>query len=308
MRSALISAITIIAILATCAIAWLYTPDESRAALEDKYAAPPSQFLLIEGVRLHVRDTGLVDAPAVILLHGFGSSLHTWDGWAQMLDGNYRVVRFDLPGFGLTGPDPTGDYSDARSTDILIGLMNALSIPRATIVGNSMGGRIAWTFAALHQERVDKLVLVAPDGFASLGHPYGVAPEVPLMARLLPYFLPKAFLRASLRPAYGDSTAMTDERVERYRDMLLAPGVRKAIVQRMTQNVLVEPQPLLRSIRASTLLLWGESDAVVPFTNAADYEKAVGNAKVVSFAGLGHLPQEEAPAPTVEAVRAFLVR
>jgi len=136
--------------------------------------------------------------------------------------------------------------------------------------------------------------------------PYGVAPKVPWTARLLPYVLPMAFVRASLRPAYGDPAAMTDECVERYRDMLLAPGVRQAIVQRIAQNILVEPEPLLRSIRAPTLLLWGEKDAMVPFTNAADYERALPNARTVSFAGLGHLPHEEAPALTAEAVLTFL--
>jgi pimeloyl-ACP methyl ester carboxylesterase len=224
-----------------------------------------------------------------------------------LLDTDYRVVRFDLPGFGLTGPDPTEEYTDARTINILIGLMDQLGIPRAVIVGNSMGGRIAWTFAALYPTRVDKLVLIAPDGFASLGHAYGIAPKVPLTARLLPYFLPMALVRASLRPAYGDPAAMTDGRLERYRDMLLAPGVRKAIVQRMTQHILVDPEPLLHSIRVPTLLLWGQMDAMVPFTNAADYERAIPDAKIVSFAGVGHLPQEEAPASTVEAIRAFLV-
>jgi pimeloyl-ACP methyl ester carboxylesterase len=308
MRFALISALGTVAILTVGLIAWLYAPDKPRAALETKYATPPSQFLVVDGVRLHVRDSGSTDAPAVILLHGFGSSLHTWEGWAQLLDADYRVVRFDLPGFGLTGPDPTEDYTDARSIDILIGLMNQLGISRASIIGNSMGGRIAWTFAALHPTRVNKLVLIAPDGFASRGHAYGVEPKVPLTARLLPYFLPMALVRASLRPAYGDPAAMTDARLERYRDMLLAPGVRKAIIQRMKQNILVEPEPFLQSIRAPTLLLWGQMDHVVPITNAADYERAVPHAKIVSFAGLGHLPQEEAPASTVAEIRAFLTR
>jgi pimeloyl-ACP methyl ester carboxylesterase len=306
MRLTFILALAIVAILVTGAIAWLYTPDKPRAALEAKYASAPSKFLGVEGVRLHLRDSSRQDARTVILLHGFGSSLHTWEPWAQLLDPDYRVVRFDLPGFGLTGPDPTADYTDARSIDVLIGMMDRLGISRANIVGHSMGGRIAWTFAALHPERVDKLVLVAPDGFASRGHAYGVAPKVPLTARLLRYVLPMAFVRASLRPAYGDPAAMTDACVERYYDMLLAPGVRQAIVQRIAQNILVEPDSLLRSIRAPTLLLWGEKDAMVPFTNAADYERVLPNARTVAFAGLGHLPHEEAPVLTAEAVLTFL--
>ncbi len=101
-----------------CAAAWLYTPDKSRAALEAIYARPPSTFVQLAGLRLHLRDTGPRDAPAVILLHGFGASLHTWEAWARNLDTKYRVIRFDLPGFGLTGADPSGDYSDARSLTV----------------------------------------------------------------------------------------------------------------------------------------------------------------------------------------------
>ena len=88
---------------------WLYTPDKPRSVLEATYAAPPSAFVEIAGIRLHLRDTGPRDAPAIIMLHGFGASLHTWEDWAALLEPNYRVIRMDLPGFGLTGTDPTGE-------------------------------------------------------------------------------------------------------------------------------------------------------------------------------------------------------
>ena len=107
-----------VAILIGAAL-WLYTPDKPRAELERIYAGPPSEFLDVLGMRMHVRDTGPQQAQAVILLHGFGSSLHTWDAWAAPLSASYRVIRFDLPGFGLTGPDPSGNYSDARSLQVL---------------------------------------------------------------------------------------------------------------------------------------------------------------------------------------------
>jgi pimeloyl-ACP methyl ester carboxylesterase len=160
---------------------WLYTPDKQRALLEAEYARPPSMFLDVAG------------------LHGFGASLQTWDDWARDLERDHRVIRYDLPGFGLTGPDPTGDYTDARSIMILLVLMDRLGAMRASVVGNSMGGRIAWTFAALHPERTDKLVLVSPDGFASPGEAYGVSPKLPLMVLLLPYVLPSARVTGNSR-------------------------------------------------------------------------------------------------------------
>lgn len=308
MRRLVMTGIALLIVAVIGLAAWLYTPDKPRAALEARYAAPPSMFVEVAGLRMHVRDTGPRGAPAVILMHGFGASLHTWDAWAQTLDADYRVIRFDLPGFALTGPDPTGDYTDARSMEVLLALMDRLSIARAALVGNSMGGRIAWTFAATHPDRVAKLVLMAPDGFASPGISYGIAPAVPWMMRVLPYVLPTPLLRATLAPAYADASVMTDDLVAQYRDMMLAPGIRRAIVARLPQTVLARPEPLLRRIEAPTLLLWGEKDAMVPFTNAADYLREMPGARLVAFADLGHLPHEERPGRSVEALRTFLAQ
>ena len=307
MRRMLGYGLILLAILVAGALAWLYTPDKQGAALKAEYARPPSVFLDLVGVRLHVRDTGPRAAPAVILLHGFGASLQTWEDWARDLERDHRVIRYDMPGFGLTGADPSGDYTDARSIVVLLALLDRVGVTRASVVGNSMGGRIAWTFAALHPERMDKLVLVSPDGFASPGLEYGAAPKVPLMMRALPYVLPSFMLRASLAPAYANSDVVTDALLKRYRDMMLAPGVRSAIVQRTGQQVLVDPVPLLKRIEAPTLLMWGEKDGMIPIANSVDYLRALPHGTLAALPGVGHIPQEEAPA-TVGILREFLDR
>ena len=299
-------ALAVLAVVVLGLAAWLYTPDKPRAALEARYAGPPSSFVEAAGIRLHVRDTGPRDAPALILLHGFGGSLHTWDAWAARLDGAFRVIRLDLPGFGLTGPDPAGDYTDARSHAVLMALMDHLGLSHAAVAGHSMGGRIAWTLAALHPERVDHLILLAPDGFASPGFQYGVAPKVPLLLRVLPYVLPSFLIRPSLAAAYADPAMVTDALLTQYRDLLLAPGVRRAILDRTAQQILVDPAPLLARIQAPVLLLWGEQDAMIPVRNADDYVRALPGALVVRFPGVGHVLHEEAAEGTVAAVRAFL--
>ncbi len=287
---------------------WLYTPDRPRAALEATYAAPPSTFVDIAGVRLHLRDTGPRDAPAVVMLHGFGASLHTWDDWAALLESDDRIIRIDLPGFGLTGPDPTGDYTDARSIAVLLALLDRLGVQRATFIGNSMGGRIAWAFAAAHPDRVAKLVLVSPDGFAGPGVEYGKLQEVPALMQVLPYTLPRSMLRANLAIAYADQGRLTDATVQRAYDMMVAPGVRSAIVARMRQLVLPDPVPLLRRLAMPTLLLWGDKDGMIPVSNAQDYLAALPNASLVVVPGIGHVPQEEAPRETITPLRDFLAR
>ena len=298
-------AVAILVAVAGVAI-WLWTPDKSRATLEAKYLTAPGDLIDVAGIRLHVRDTGPKNAPAVILLHGFGSSLHTWESWAEMLSGKYRVVRLDLPGTGLSGADPAGDYSDNRSLQVLAALMDRLQISKASVIGNSMGGRIAWNFAVRYPERIEKLVLIAPDGFASPGRGYGERPNVPAMAKLVRYVLPKTFLRKSLAPAYADPSRLNEETVTRYHDLMLAPGARDAMIARMEQTELVDPHPLLSQIKAPTLLLWGERDAMIPVSNAQDYAKILPDSTTVILPGLGHVPHEEAPAISLEPVASFL--
>jgi pimeloyl-ACP methyl ester carboxylesterase len=296
-----------IALVALAALLW--TPDKSRELLEAEYAKPPSSFLVADGLRVHLRDTGDKAASALILLHGFGSSLHTWDAWAAALETRYRVVRIDLPGAGLTGPDaskPNGDYSDTRAFLVIQNLMDQLQIERASVIGNSIGGRIAWGFAAKHPERVNKLVLISPDGFESPGFEYGKAPNVPAVLGLMRYSLPKAMLKMNLTPAYGDAKNLTDETVNRYYDMMLAPCGRDAMLERMRQIMLSDPTPALITIKAPTLLLWGSKDAMIPIANAQDYLRAMPNGRLVALEGLGHVPHEEVPAISLAPVEAFM--
>jgi pimeloyl-ACP methyl ester carboxylesterase len=285
---------------------WLRTPDKSRAELEAKYLAAPGDMIDVLGIPLHLRDTGPKQAPAIIMLHGFGSSLHAWEPWARALERDHRVIRFDLPGAGLSPPDPTGVYTDARTIEILTALMDRLGVTQASLIGNSIGGRIAWTFAALKPDRVAKLVLISPDGFESPGIAYGERPEIPALAYAMRYVLPKALVRMNLEAAYGNPAALTEETADRYYDLMLAPGVRDAMIARMAQTIRVDPEPLLRRIRAPVLLIWGEKDALIPVSNAADYLRTLADAKLVTFPDLGHVPQEEAPGSSLVPVRAFL--
>jgi len=285
---------------------WAWTPDRSRGDLEKKYSNTSTRYVEVAGTSIRVRDTGDARAPAVILLHGFGSSLETWEPWAQALSNRYRVVRFDLPGSGLSEPDRSGDYSDVRTLALIRLLMDQLGIEKAAFIGNSIGGRIAWRFAAAFPSRVSKLVLISPDGFASPGFDYGKPPQVPAVLNLMKYFLPRSLMRSNLAAAYGDPSRLKPAVVERYYDLLLAPGSRAAMISRMQQIVLEDPIPLLRQIEIPTLLLWGRKDRLIPFANSADYLRALPNATLVDFPELGHVPQEESPDEALKPLERFL--
>ena len=301
-RRSLVLALTVLTVLSL----WLWTPDLPRAELEARYLAEPADLRTVGPWRLHVRDSGPREAPAVLLLHGFGASLQAWDVWAQGLSTTHRVIRIDLPGSGLSPPDPDRDYTDARSLQMLVRLLDDLGVPRASVVGHSMGGRIAWTFAARHPERTDKLVLVAPDGFASFGFEYGKAMDVPASLGLMRHVLPQPLLRMNLQAAYAQPETLTDALTTRYHELLRAPGARQAMLDRLQQTVLQEPLPLLRQIRAPTLLVWGEADAMIPFANARDYLQAMPGSRLLSWPGVGHLPQEEAAQASLQGVADFL--
>jgi pimeloyl-ACP methyl ester carboxylesterase len=296
---------------------WLWTPDLPRATLEARYLAAPADLRQVGPWQLHVRDSGppssapgksdaQTDAPAVVLLHGFGSSLQTWDIWAQGLAASHRVVRIDLPGSGLSPPDPANDYRDERSLQLLNALLDDMGLSSVSLVGHSMGGRIAWTFAAKFPERINKLVLVAPDGYASFGFEYGKPMEVPATLGLMRHVLPKPLLRMNLQAAYAQPESLSDAVTTRHHDLILAPGARQAMLDRLAKTVLQEPGPLLRQIRAPTLLVWGEADAMIPMSNASDYLQAITGSRLVSWPQVGHLPQEEAAQLSLKAVVDFL--
>ena len=284
----------------------LWTPDMSASELDKRYAKPSMKVVEVDGLNIHYQDTGPKSAPVLLLLHGFGSSLQTWDEWAAQLDPNYRVIRLDLPGFGLTGPSPVNDYSEEKDVATLTHFVDKLGIDELSVIGHSMGGKMAWTFAADQGPRVKALVLMAPDGYPQAedigSRPYAM----PAVMGLMKFFLPKYLVRKSLEPAFFDATALDERLVERYHDMLRAPGVRGAILERGQQTIYTDPVPRLKRITAPTLLLWGQDDLMIPSSNAQRYAGVLADSQTVLLPNLGHLLQEEQPQLGLAQVTQFL--
>ena len=284
----------------------LWTPDLDRADLERHYTRSSSQFVPTPGLRTHVQIEGPAQAPVVLLLHGFGSSLQTWDVWADGLATDHRVVRLDIAGFGLTGPAEPGDYSDEADVQRLLAVVDQLGLSRMTVVGHSMGGRLAWHFAAVHPQRVDKLVLIAPDGFPDPQAKSDLTYQVPAWMGVVRYTLPRWLIKKGVASAYADPSRLDDATARRYQDMLLAPGVRPAVLARMAQTRNRDPLPWLQRLTMPTLLLWGDQDQMIPVANVMDYQRAIPHAQRVVMPGVGHLPHEEQPHRSLPLVRDFL--
>jgi pimeloyl-ACP methyl ester carboxylesterase len=288
------------------ALLGLWTPDLERAELTKRYGAPPAQSIAVDGLTVYYKDSGPKNAPVLLFLHGFGSSLQTWDDWSAKLDPQYRVIRLDLPGFGLTGAHPAQDYSEATDVAILTHFVDKLGLNQFSVIGHSMGGKMAWALAASQPERVQALVLMAPDGFPELKDIGSKPYEVPAIMGLIQYFLPKYFVQKSIEPAFADPQMLNETLVNRYHDMLRAPGVRGAILDRSNQTIYTDPVPRLKKIKAPTLLLWGEQDQMIPSSNAQSYAVVLRHSSTVVVPKLGHLLQEEQPDTGLAAVMQFL--
>ena len=284
-------------------------PDRPVSALQARWAPPPSRFVALEGMQVHLRDEGPRDDPApLVLIHGTGSSLHAWDGWAERFAPTRRVVRFDRPGFGLTGPNPTGDYAMTYYAGFVARLLDHLEIPRCVLVGSSSGGRVAWHVALADPARLAGLVLVAPAGYPrSTPFPLGFRiAQSRLVAGLLAHVLPRGMIRRNLRRTYGDPARVTPGLVARTYEITLRSGNRRALGRTLIQAAARDDSAEIARIETPTLILWGARDTVIPPADAARFHAAIAGSQLVTFADLGHMPYEEDPAASIVPVEAFL--
>lgn len=277
----------------------------ASAAGASAQSAARTHYVELDGARIRVREEGPADAPALILLHGFTMSLESWDGWAASLAPDYRVIRYDLLGHGMSGPDPLERYAPGERVEVLRRLMDALGVERAALGGNSFGGLVAWRFASRYPGRVDRLILVDSGAYSI----YGVTENpVPVPDAMRAYLLtaPMAGVEASAAQIYADQTRLPKGRLAQIRDMMARPGNGEAFVKHLEEFVLPDPDPDLARITAPTLILWGEEDRVVPIEQAHRLEAAIPHARLITYPGVGHAPQEEIAAQTAADVRAFL--
>jgi pimeloyl-ACP methyl ester carboxylesterase len=296
------------------AVALSRAPDRPVASLLARWAPAPSGFIEVKGQRVHLRDVGpRSDVLPIVLLHGTASSLHTWEGWVAALSRSRRVVTFDLPGFGLTGPfagryDPH-DYRGDTYARFVFDLLDELKIGRAVIGGNSLGGEIAWRAATLAPERFERLILVDAAGYALAPQdvPLGFRlAYVPLIGRISEHLLPRALVASSVHSVYGDPSRISETLVDRYFELTLREGNRRALGLRLQQLEPGAQADRIRSIRMPTLVLWGGRDRLIPLADARRFAAEIPGAQLVVFDDLGHVPHEEDPARTVTPVLAFL--
>jgi pimeloyl-ACP methyl ester carboxylesterase len=285
-------------------------PDRPVAELTARWAQSPSSFIDIAGMKVHVRDEGVRDDPVpIVLLHGTSASLHTWDGWVRELESGRRVIRVDMPGFGLTGPAPDGDYTIGGYVRFMGAILDHFAIRDCVIAGNSFGGWVAWETALAQPGRVNALILVDSAGYKlhSQSVPLGFRiAKIPVLNRMVDRVLPRALIESSVRSVYGDPARVTPELVDRYYELTLREGNRAALVQRFAQAEGGIDESRIRQIGVPTLILWGGRDQLIPLEYGMLFKRDIAGSSLVAFDDLGHVPQEEDPLRTVAALKSFL--
>ena len=177
----------------------------------DKYTNDQSRFPVIKGSLVHYRDEG--QGPTLLLIHGAFSSLHTFNSWVDILSSKYRILRLDLPGFGLSQVSWDHEYSIERYLEIISEFLRLMVAERCTFVGSSLGGWLAWEYAIKYPKAVEKLVLIDSGGFLEdkyIPLPFKMA-RTPIVKQILKYVVQKNLVMQFLHEVYGDTSKITPE-------------------------------------------------------------------------------------------------
>lgn len=294
----------------------LRTPDTDRDAMIAKYGNPNGVTLFARGPAgqsIHYRDQGCRTCPPMVLLHGANASLHTWEPLVRQLGADYRIVTLDLPGHGLTGATPDGDYSVTGMINAVDVVAAELGLERFILGGNSMGGGISWRYALARADRVDALLLLNAAGMPPRAGER--APSSNIGFRIMRYgvgrwlagqITPRALVKSSLEQSVSNQAVVTEEAVDRYWELLRFPGNRQATAKRATLPREPEMAAAFGDVQAPVLVLFGKEDRIINPSAAQSFKERKPAAKVVLLDGIGHLPMEEAPEATAAAIRAFL--
>ena len=278
--------------------------------LKAKYTSAASKFIEIEGMNVHYTDEGpQQDSIPIILIHGTGSSLHTFDDWTKTLIKTRRVIRMDLPGYGLTGPFPDRDYSMDNYVAFIDALLTELNINTCVLGGNSLGGGISWRYTLAHSKKVYQLVLIDASGYPAEAESRPLAFElaqIPIIKNIFTYITPRSVAKSSIENVYADQSKVSEKLVDRYFELTLREGNRQAFVDRLAVEHQSNAYELIPQIQQKTLIIWGDQDQLIPVEMAHNFHKDLPKSTLVVLNNVGHVPMEEAPEASLEALLPFL--
>jgi pimeloyl-ACP methyl ester carboxylesterase len=277
--------------------------------LKAKYQKSNSAFVTIDGTAVHYIMEGLAeDTLPLVLIHGTSASLHTWDTLSTLLKSKKRIIRLDLPAFGLTGPNLLNQYNFNFYNQFLDQFLNALKVTQCIVAGNSLGGSIAWNYALASPDKVKQLILLDASGYpkkdekGSLGFKLAA---VPVLNQALKHISPKSLIRKSLEDAFYNKTLVSETMVDQYHDLLLREGNRGAVLE-LFQHPMKPDATKIKNISQPTLIIWGKQDQLISYQNASLFKQDIRNSSLLVLDKVGHIPMEEAPNQVATAILEFI--
>lgn len=285
-----------------------------REDVEARWAQPPSQFAMVDGVRLHYRDEG--EGPAVVLLHGSIVNLHEWSEVVPLMKDRFRVIRLDWPPYGLSGPDPSGDHSTARAAQLLDGLLNQLGVDEFTLVATSNGANVgleynrqfpghatAMAFSVLPLER--------PSQTREIDWRFKFM--MPFHNSFVPDWRSHYWFRLVLEDTTPDSFEPTSEMVDSIYDADNLPGALQRQREYIADNVRLFQTTDLGSVAEAVtvpvLLQWCSYDTVISQGAQASIDRFSNTeVELIEYPDLGHFPMWEDPERFTADLVAFIDR
>lgn len=278
----------------------------SREDARRMYTRDTSNFISINGHEIHYQDEG--EGFPILLLHGFGASLHVWDMWAEKLREIFRVVRLDFAGFGLSTIGEIPEKASIKDyIDLVKKFCEQLRIEKMYIVGNSMGGWTAWELAVAHPEMIEKMVLVNAAGyFSGGGKPLPIElMKLPVFKKIAKTGTPKFAIRQIIKHSFADPSKLPEEVVDTYYHLGNLQENMLNMMRMATVEVAVMPEHVAE-VKTPTLILWGDKDRVLPVQEAYLFERDIKGSKLIVYKNVGHVPMIEAAEQSYADLMEFL--
>lgn len=317
MKAIRVVAITLIVLLVILLVAPLLVPVPPLEGTlpETSLADPDSRFIQINGVNVHYKQQGSGE-PVMILLHGFGASVFSWREVMAPLAEYGTVIAFDRPAFGLTQRlmpgewDGQNPYSPVAQVALLTGLMDALGIEKAVLIGNSAGGTVALSTALAYPQRVSGLVLVDAAVYAGGGAPAWIRPlfSLPQYDRV-GILISRRLLQNGdrlIETAWHDPAKLSAEVLEGYRKPLLANNWDRALWELTKASAASGLAERLNEVDLPALVVSGDDDRIVPTEQSVRLADEISGAQLSIFTACGHVPQEECPDQFLQVVIPFV--
>ncbi len=305
-----IAALVIIVLIGVPVVFLLLRPSELVAKEDAKrlFTLPTSHYLQWRGGELHYTDEG--QGVPVIMVHGYGGSYRNWQKLNDSLKEQYRVIRLDLPGFGLSDlPGDEGEKIDFLKlySDYFTFMLDTLHLDSVYMIGNSMGGMMAWNAALQHPTIIKKLVLIGSAGYELEKIAQGVSKlmNVPGMGLFYAKGMPLAMSEGGARRVYADTSRINHAEVANNNKLWNRQGNLEA-AYRLMQSHQFPDSSRIRDITTPTLIIWGRNDRIVPVAHAYKFQRDIKGAELVIIDTCGHVPMIERPGITAAAVRKFL--